>query len=315
MPDSLSVIGLPGGLTPQAIKSKIDQLGLDLREEHHFPVITSTKQQVWIAEKDFLYLWQRTNQPKPPSLAEGEAYLATNSQLSTSQKEGKQQPHPFSMAGMAWTQKRERKGLFFNENEMMRTLIVIPNVDFQRLAKRISSEQKITVSTYQFSPWQKSKPLFEFISRAMEKQAGEKVDPVLQINGVFLVYQFLQQLFAPLVFVCLFIGLLFFLAVGSLLYFRLFSELHYDRQQMQILHKIGIDRQEALFIQIWQIRLLFLIPFVVGLLHALVAMNVFGSLFQQPVWSPFFLVVAVYFLMNSGYYLWVKRLYTQALAA
>lgn len=117
----------------------------------------------------------------------------------------------------------------------------------------------------------------------MTKAAGEKVSPVLQINGVYMVYQFYQQLFAPLVFVCQLIGLLFFLAVGGVLYFRLFTELHYDCYQMQILYETGMDHQEALSIQTWQIRLLFLIPFVVGLLHAVVAMNVSGSLFQEPV--------------------------------
>lgn len=314
MPDSLSVIGQPGGVTPQAIRNKMRQLGLQLREAYHFPIITHTKHGVWIAEKDFAYLWKRTKQKPPLSLAKGEALWVRNHPLSPSQKVGNP-PHRLSMAGMAWTIKGEMNGLFFNENETMRTLIVIANDDFQKLDKRVASKQKITVSTYQFSPWQKSRPLFDFISRAMEREEGKKVNPVLRINGVWMVYQVFQQIFAPLVFVSLFMGFLFFLAVGSLLYFRLFTELPYDRQQMGILQKIGIDEQEILSIQVWQIRLLFLIPFVVGFLHALVAMNLFGSLFQQPVWSPFFLVVGVYLLVYGGYYLWVKRLYSRALFA
>lgn len=112
-------------------------------------------------------------------------------------------------------------------------------------------------------------------------------------------------------FVSLLIGILFFLASGSILYFRLFMEASYDRREMKIFHQLGISPSEAKGILGWQVWLLFYLPFLVGWIHSAFALRFFSQLFEQPIWSTFMIISVGYLLVYSCYYAWTKRTYVQ----
>ncbi len=79
-------------------------------------------------------------------------------------------------------------------------------------------------------------------------------------------------------FAGLFVSVLFFIGAGSLIYFKLFTELPDDRRLFTRLKRVGITRREAGAVVSRQVALVFLLPFAVGGVHALFALNALGAL-------------------------------------
>ncbi|WP_124726842.1 ABC transporter permease [Staphylospora marina] len=198
---------------------------------------------------------------------------------------------------------KQIEGVLFNESDITRFMLVVDDDTFQRLANTAPSTDQVIVHGYRFTDWKQVEPLI----KELQQQIGNEY----AVNGTYPVYDLLKKIFAPLMFVSLFIGLLFFLASGSILYFKLFTELPVDRRQMRVLDKLGIRKKEAGSILGWQIRLLFFIPFVVGICHSAVALKMFSFFFQTPVWGTFGAVAGIYLGVLLLYYGWTNRGYTQ----
>ncbi|RCX23350.1 putative ABC transport system permease protein [Fontibacillus phaseoli] len=77
--------------------------------------------------------------------------------------------------------------------------------------------------------------------------------------------------FGALLFFALLVGTVFFIAAGSFLYFRLYSDLDYDRRQYLALTKIGMTRKEMEKMVSRQLGLLFFLPVGVAMVHSLFA--------------------------------------------
>ncbi|HEY4543570.1 MAG TPA: ABC transporter permease, partial [Tissierellaceae bacterium] len=78
--------------------------------------------------------------------------------------------------------------------------------------------------------------------------------------------------FGIILFIGFFISFLFFLATGSIIYFKLFDEIKQDREEYLILRKIGITNKELNKIITKQIGLVFFIPFVISTVHSFFAL-------------------------------------------
>ncbi|WP_410768437.1 ABC transporter permease [Fontibacillus sp. BL9] len=77
--------------------------------------------------------------------------------------------------------------------------------------------------------------------------------------------------FGALLFFALLVGTVFFIAAGSFLYFRLYSDLDYDRRQYLALTKIGMTQKEMEKMVSRQLGLLFFLPVGVAMVHSLFA--------------------------------------------
>ncbi|MDG0812234.1 FtsX-like permease family protein [Cohnella rhizosphaerae] len=103
-------------------------------------------------------------------------------------------------------------------------------------------------------------------------------------------------------FIGLFISLLFFIAMGSLIYFKLFTELQDDQAQFKALSRIGMTAAEIRRIVVTQVGLVFLIPCVVGSVHALFAIQALGNLLGSPILKYAAVVFGIYLVMQAAYF-------------
>lgn len=116
-------------------------------------------------------------------------------------------------------------------------------------------------------------------------------------------YEDAQSLMSLTMFIGMFISLLFFIAAGSIIYFKLFTELREDRAQCEALSRIGLTEDEIQHIVVMQMSMLFFVPCIVGIVHALIAMKVLDKLMMLSNWSYSFIVIGVYLLMQTIYFL------------
>ncbi|SDY41481.1 putative ABC transport system permease protein [Eubacterium barkeri] len=115
------------------------------------------------------------------------------------------------------------------------------------------------------------------------------------------------SLFGSYVFIGLFIGVLFLLAVGSILYYKLIVEAQEEAPRYQILRKTGMSNREILVSVIKQLGMVYGLPLLLGLGHtvfALLAYNRAMDLMGQetPTLLNAAMVVLVYILTYGLFY-------------
>ncbi|WNC15519.1 ABC transporter permease [Brevibacillus brevis] len=133
------------------------------------------------------------------------------------------------------------------------------------------------------------------------------------------VYHSLKQMANTALFIGLFVGVLFFVAAASFLYFRLYTDLENDKRQYGAIAKIGLSDRELSRIVTIQIALLFFVPITVAIIHSMVAFVSLQSLLKlmlvasvvKPtaiVLSSFVAVQAIYFwIIRNRYLFHLKR--------
>ena len=106
-----------------------------------------------------------------------------------------------------------------------------------------------------------------------------------------------------------FIGLLFFLGAGNVLYFKLFTDLPEDRRQFQALYKLGLSEADIRRIIGKQIGLLFLLPGLFAAVNTLlIQVRIVPSV--GPVAFPVLAaVLVVYGLLQWAYFVVTRRIY------
>lgn len=115
-------------------------------------------------------------------------------------------------------------------------------------------------------------------------------------------------------FVELFTGLLFLMALGSVLYYKQLSESRYDAPRYRILMRVGMDKGEIKRSVGFQLGLVFTIPLIISIVHSIFAIRILTMIFPN-IWGAFFFVVAVYSVLFALYYLATWRQYVARVTA
>ncbi|CAH1205082.1 ABC transporter permease protein YxdM [Paenibacillus auburnensis] len=123
----------------------------------------------------------------------------------------------------------------------------------------------------------------------------------------------MKRTYNLLLFVGLFVSCLFFVASGSFLYFRLFTDLNDDKQKYRSLSKLGLTGKELEKVATLQIALLFFVPLVVALIHSSVALYALHNLFHSPVTQSAITVYIVFLAAQILYFLLIRARYLEHL--
>ncbi|WP_419742472.1 ABC transporter permease [Paraclostridium dentum] len=112
-----------------------------------------------------------------------------------------------------------------------------------------------------------------------------------------------------LMFVGAFIGLVFIICTGSIIFFKLLSEGQDEKPRYDILKKIGVEDDDIKSSVYKQVGFNFFIPLLVGSLHSIVANYVFckasnQSLATVMMWTliPYSIIYIIYYLITSKFY-------------
>lgn len=127
--------------------------------------------------------------------------------------------------------------------------------------------------------------------------------------------QMITNVFAPVLFIGLFIGIVFFISAGSFLYFRLYSDMNLDKEKFLMVHKIGFSKKEMKKVVYQQIAILFFTPIIVSCLHGIIALKAMYALFDQPLQLTAFAVLGTFIVIQIIYYLIARTFYFRKLYA
>lgn len=114
-------------------------------------------------------------------------------------------------------------------------------------------------------------------------------------------------------FVGLFVSLLFFVGAGSLIYFKLFTELPEDSRTLWRLRRIGLTPGETGSLITWQVATIFFLPFAVGAVHAAFALTALGNLLGIGVGGYTVSVLVLFAVVQLAFYLFTRWTYLRQL--
>lgn len=99
-----------------------------------------------------------------------------------------------------------------------------------------------------------------------------------------------------------FMSIVFILATGSIMYFKILSEALADKGKYDILRKIGMSRKEVRSAVSLQVGLSLILPLAVGIIHSLFAINALSGLLKYNLLVPTLAAIAIYALVYGVFY-------------
>ncbi|MDQ8733216.1 ABC transporter permease [Paenibacillus sp. LHD-38] len=175
---------------------------------------------------------------------------------------------------------------------------VMDDFSYIELLSDVPEDQLFTMYGYELSDWENSAATADKLSKLVPEELQGQID--------FRRADHLEQMNETVsltLFIGMFISLLFFIASGSMIYFKLFTELQEDQAQFRALTRIGMTKGEIRKIVVTQVGIVFFVPVVVGISHALFAMQALDNMMESSNWIYSFIVIGIYIAMQTLYFL------------
>ena len=110
------------------------------------------------------------------------------------------------------------------------------------------------------------------------------------------------------IFIGGFLGLVFLMATGSIIYFKQISEAEQERKRFEVLRKLGFSVSQMMSAVRKQQLFTFGLPLVMGILHSLFALKVITNLIGESLIVPVLIADAVYGIIYFFFY-WLTMNY------
>ncbi|WFR65648.1 FtsX-like permease family protein [Paenibacillus amylolyticus] len=123
------------------------------------------------------------------------------------------------------------------------------------------------------------------------------VESDLLLRDFYSTYEGSRQNFGLLIFIAGFLGLVFILSTGSILYFKQMTEAEQEKTQYRTLRQLGFQVDDIMKGIIRKQLFVYLIPLVIGLTHAAFALKVGSILIAASMLTPILISMAAYILI------------------
>lgn len=193
------------------------------------------------------------------------------------------------------------KGGIINADGDNTSTIIVNDSDFKKLWNNAGNGSKYIYYGYNIKHSLKAvKAVTEIKNSVTKGQEAFFTERVISAAG-------LMQILSVLLFLGTFIAMIFFIATGSILYFKMFNEIQKDKQDFIGLKKIGVTQEEIKKAVSIQSFTMFFLPLTVATLHAAFAVKSVGLLYAK----YFIFIAAIYLVLQTIYYLFAKWMYVK----
>jgi putative ABC transport system permease protein len=175
---------------------------------------------------------------------------------------------------------------------------VMDDFSYVELRSTVPEDKLFVMYGYELSDWENSSATAEKLKKLVPEELQGQIDFRRASN-----MDEMKETVSLTLFIGMFISLLFFIASGSMIYFKLFTELQEDQAQFKALTRIGMTKGEIRKIVVTQVGIVFFVPVIVGISHALFAMKALDNMMGSSNWFYSFVVIGIYIVMQTLYFL------------
>lgn len=186
-------------------------------------------------------------------------------------------------------------------------MLVVDDRDYAEWTNGVSGSKLAVYYGYEIRDWEHALALAKTIKNAIpQKERAQFADRVESHLNY-------KQFNSLTLFVGMLVSVLFFVASGSMLYFKQFTEIQDDQAQFKALARIGVSEEEIRGITGRQIGMIFFVPVAVGAIHAAFAYKTLANIIGGDVWQYGLVVMGIYTAMQFGYYVLTRKAYMKQL--
>ncbi|MBM7715282.1 ABC transporter permease [Siminovitchia sp. FSL H7-0308] len=185
--------------------------------------------------------------------------------------------------------------------------IIVDDRLFEKLTK---IENQKTFYAFYTKDWKETSEIGKKINSAIQPEGFEEP---YQFFSLAATWSFINQAFGATLFIGLFIGAVFFVAAGSFLYFRLYTDLDEEKRKFAAIGKLGLTHKELSKIVTIQLGLLFFAPILVAVIHGAVALTALHNMFDFSLVKESTLVLGSFFVIQVIYFLFIRMGYIRKL--
>lgn len=198
--------------------------------------------------------------------------------------------------------------------------LIFNDQDYGKIKANIGGESICTYHIFRLQDWKKSENTVARLKETLAEINARNPSSIGDDGKLFTVlsrmeaYQILKQTYSLFIFVTAIMGILFFIAAGSVLFFKQYTEIDSARQKYYRLYKIGITQKEAKGIITKELLITFFTPLVFGSIMGYSFINFMTNLVGgEGVLGEFMLnatkVVIAYFLFQAIFFLITRKKY------
>ena len=198
-----------------------------------------------------------------------------------------------------------------NGTEDAAFVLVCDNSRFYELVRDLPAEHRKTWFSCELSNWMRAVKAEQTARRAIPKEY-----PVIYVSRIQQYSQVMASIHMTML-VAMFVAFLFFLAAGSMLYFRFFLELQEDQARYVALRRIGLTWCEIRRVVTREMAVMFFTPWVVAFMHQMVALRSFSTVTPMmpiEVWKYGATAAGIFLALQTVYFLLARAAYLQELA-
>lgn len=246
--------------------------------------ISLTEGQIFINSYEFVVMGA-----KDEKIFEDDEYLTLNING---------EPNKFKLMG-------EEIGGVIDVDSNRTNVAIVSDADFEKFKENTPKEDQIMYYGYSIENWIETlKSVNEILNLVYVKDYIKFSESVRSFGEI-------MQTTALFLFVGAFISILFFIATGSIIYFKMFNEIQKDRHEFISLKKIGMTNKEIRKVVSNQTVIVFFLPFIITFSHATFAIIALSNLLGYGIATYFLTIAAIYFVFQTVYYIFAKKMYVK----
>ncbi|MBU3175646.1 ABC transporter permease [Clostridium estertheticum] len=180
------------------------------------------------------------------------------------------------------------------------TFIVKDSV-YSQIKSTISKENTYKVTGYMLNN--------DFLSENFIKDLKNVIPQETKLLTFYEHFTESMKIMGILAFIGAFIGLIFVTATGSIIYFKMCMEASEDKNKFIILKNIGASKAEITKAISKELMILFGVPFVVATINTFAASIPTGQIFAVNITKEFIIIILIYAVLYSIYYLITLKAY------
>ncbi|EJE7235038.1 FtsX-like permease family protein [Clostridium botulinum] len=195
---------------------------------------------------------------------------------------------------------------YFIGMEHFKETFVVKDIVYNEIKSTISKEKVFKIAGYTFEN--------EYFLKDFIQDLKKQIPPKNNLLTYYESYSYGLKMTGMMAFIGIFIGLVFLTATGNIIYFKMIMEAQEDKNKFITLKKIGASEKEIKKAISEELFILFGLPFIVAVINSYVASIVLGKMMTLKIYKSFAIIILVYTVFYSGYYLITLESYIKTIS-
>ncbi|PFD90041.1 ABC transporter permease [Bacillus anthracis] len=174
----------------------------------------------------------------------------------------------------------------------------------------------VTAYNYKVQKWEKTYKIADDFMQKIQKDREES-----QYEGALIrSYESAGSLYritsgsAAYFLIGTFLGVIFFIGAGSVLYFRMYTDLTNEQEKYITISKIGVTDKEMKRSATIQLIILFFVPYIMASIHTMFATKMLQDVIDLSLFKEVSAVLIIFGFVEIVFFLFIRSLYMQKLS-